>query len=550
MKPLYRLLTLPTEQVDQIHRALYILGLMTIACGLAWSNALMSIGQFILAGNWLLEADFQAKWQRSKQQRHLGILLSIFALVLVGFLWTENFEYALKDARIKFPLFLLPLIIGTSERLKKKELRIILGVYLMSLLLLYLSSLAKYFGIFSHTSIGDKRELSIFISHIRYGLNLLVGALISIHFSKLLMNKRNPGSGPSTPFRNQLRTLVSAPNLLAVILFTSLVILELYTALLIGLIIIGIYLLKIILFGKLNLYLKSTILIFVLILITIGAYQVRQVYLNFHSLPEMSYDQEEMKDFTEAGNLYFHKEDDRRKENGVYLYRYYQEKELSESWESRSQIPIDEKDLKGNLLRNTLIRFLSSKGFPKDATGVAKLTEEEISAIEQGIPNRYYLDHWPWQNRIYTTLYEIETYREFGYAEGFSLGMRLEFWKTAKKIIEQQPLLGVGTGDVQDAFDLQYYLDKTSLSEKNRRRAHNQYLTIWLTYGVFGLLYFLFYLLWPLKGNLDGFYPIFLAVAMLSFLTEDTLETQAGVTFFAFFNALFVLGMPQESNSR
>ena len=211
------------------------------------------------------------------------------------------------------------------------------------------------------------------------------------------------------------------------------------------------------------------------------------------------------------------------------------------------KLAYDSTDQKGNPIRKTLIRFLSSKGLTKDAEGISILNDEEISAIEQGIPNRYYLDHWPWQNRIYTTLYELETYQEFGYAEGFSLGMRLEFWKTAKSIIEQQPLLGVGTGDVQDAFDLQYYLDETSLSEKNRRRAHNQYLTIWLTYGIFGLFFFLFYLLWPLKGNWNGIYPIFLAIAMLSFLTEDTLESQAGVTFFAFFNALFVLGMPQKS---
>lgn len=548
MKPLYRLLPLAEEQVDQLHRLLYLLGLATIACGLAWSNALMSIGQFILAGNWLLEADFEAKWARSKQQRHLGLLLSIFALVLAGFLWTENLDYALKDARIKLPLLLLPLFIGSTARLKIKELRAILGVYLITLSLLYLSSLLKYFGLFSEASIQDKRELSIFISHIRYGLNLLLGSLLAIYYSPLLtgtqlMKLSKKGESPNIRRRPKRIWLL---YMLALTLFTSLVVLELYTALLIGLLIVGTYLLKVILFGKLNPLVKSSAIMLILLTLTTAIVQVRQVAADFHRKPEMSYDQDEMIKFSKLGNPYTHKRSDQRKENGVFLYRYLQEEELAKQWEEKSSLAFNDLDQKGNPVRKTLIRFLSAKGLSKDAEGMKQLTKEEIRAIEKGIPNPYYLEHWAWQNRLYTTIYELETYRRFGYAEGFSLGMRLEFWKTAKKIIAEQPLLGVGTGDVQDAFDLQYYLDQSSLSEKNRRRAHNQYLTIWLTYGVFGLLYFLFYLLWPLKGNEHGFYPAFLAIVMLSFLTEDTLETQAGVTFFAFFNSLFVLGFPQE----
>ncbi len=286
MKPLSRLLPLPPEQVDQIHRALYILGLMTIACGLAWSNALMSIGQFILAGNWLLEGDFVAKWQQSKQQKHLGLLLSIFGLVLIGFLWSDNIEYALKDARIKFPLFLLPLFIGTTERLKKKEIRLIFGVYLITLLLLYLTSLAKSFGIFSDSPIGDKRELSIFISHIRYGLNLLLGALLAIYFAPMILGSKNAGLGLRTRPKR-----IWFIYILSFTLLTSLVVLELYTALLIGFLIIGIYILKLILFRKLNRYLKLSVFVLVLVVAGTGLFQIRQVYTDFQSLPEMNYDQ-------------------------------------------------------------------------------------------------------------------------------------------------------------------------------------------------------------------------------------------------------------------
>jgi hypothetical protein len=39
----------------------------------------------------------------------------------------------------------------------------------------------------------------------------------------------------------------------------------------------------------------------------------------------------------------------------------------------------------------------------------------------------------------------------------------------------------------------------------------------------------------------DYFYYVFLIIALSSMLTEDTLETQAGVTYFALFNSLLLL---------
>ena len=249
-----------------------------------------------------------------------------------------------------------------------------------------------------------------------------------------------------------------------------------------------------------------------------------------------------MSERTANGRKYYHDGDRLVKENGVYLWRYIQKKELKKEWRRRSDVSIDSTNLKGNKIYHTLIRFLSSKGLTKDSVGLSQLIDAEIRGIENGVPNVYYLNHLPIQNRVYSTLYELQIYREFNYAEGFSLAMRLEFWKTAWRIVKKQPVWGVGTGDVQDAFALQYHIDDSSLSEKNRR-AHNQFLTILLTFGIFGLIYFLYYLIVPLIKVENPFYPIFFLIVFLSFFTEDTLETQAGVTFFAYFNSLFALGL-------
>jgi hypothetical protein len=48
------------------------------------------------------------------------------------------------------------------------------------------------------------------------------------------------------------------------------------------------------------------------------------------------------------------------------------------------------------------------------------------------------------------------------------------------------------------------------------------------------------------KKTVDYLYITFFLIAVVSFLTEDTLETQAGVTFFAFFNSFFLFVFKKE----
>jgi len=81
------------------------------------------------------------------------------------------------------------------------------------------------------------------------------------------------------------------------------------------------------------------------------------------------------------------------------------------------------------------------------------------------------------------------------------------------------------------------------LSKDSRLRAHNQYLSIAVAFGIVGLVWFLITLFYPifLCGKSKSYlYVSFLLIAIVSFLTEDTLETQAGVTFYAFFNSFLL----------
>jgi O-antigen ligase len=126
---------------------------------------------------------------------------------------------------------------------------------------------------------------------------------------------------------------------------------------------------------------------------------------------------------------------------------------------------------------------------------------------------------------------------------------RFEFWKASICIIHDNWLTGVGTGDMNEAFQQQYVKSGTKLAPDQRWRSHNQFLSIFIGFGIFGLLWFLFSIFYPpvLLGKFnDYFFLIFIIIAMLSMIPEDTIESQAGVTFFAFFYSFLIFGRKED----
>jgi O-antigen ligase len=144
-------------------------------------------------------------------------------------------------------------------------------------------------------------------------------------------------------------------------------------------------------------------------------------------------------------------------------------------------------------------------------------------------------------SRINTIRYQLENSSN---PNGQSLLQRIEYWKTAIRIIQENPILGVGTGDVQDAFNEQYTKHKTKLQPEYWFRAHNMFLTVQLSFGILGSLLFLSFLYSFLKINFHSrqliAFCIFGAI-FASFFMEDTLETQTGVSLFAFFLGLYLV---------
>jgi hypothetical protein len=511
------------------HYYIYIFSLILLVVGLPLSKFLISLSQIILICNWFLEGDLRKKFSSFLKNKAALAASSILLLHFFGLLYTSDFAYGFKDIRIKIPLLLLPLIISTSEpislRVKHMVLKFLVAAVTVSTVI---STLILTDVI--HRDIADVRYVSIFISHVRMALLICISIFSCVWF---LMH----------PSEKKWRLLYAV---LTIWLFVFLVLVESMTgisALLIALASLGFYNVM-----RTERKILKWTMVTASVLILGGILYFGYSTYKRYSVTEIV-DTSKLEKFTANGNPYKHEtlSENSPTENGRYVWIYYCEEELKPAWNERSNYDYNWKDMRGNVIRFTLVRFMTSKGLRKDAEGFKNITDEEIRAIEKSIANVDYMS--PLSGRISEIIWEILLYKKTGDVNGHSITQRFEYWKAACGIISENPLLGVGTGDVQKAFDEQYERNHTRLNKEWRLRSHNQYLSIAVAFGLFGLAWFLFALIYPavkLKRLSDFLYFTFFVIAMVSFLTEDTLETQVGVTFFAFLNSFFLFNRTEK----
>jgi O-antigen ligase len=122
---------------------------------------------------------------------------------------------------------------------------------------------------------------------------------------------------------------------------------------------------------------------------------------------------------------------------------------------------------------------------------------------------------------------------------------RLVVWKAGIEVIRKHPVFGVGTGDVKDALLLEYQKENKLLVYNMRLNAHNQYLQTYIALGILGAVLLIILLVlpgWMAIRRIHFIYFSFLAVFAFNILVESMLEVQAGVVYYAFFNALIFFG--------
>lgn len=504
---------------------IYFLSLSLVALSLPLSPFLLSVSQFILIGNWILEGHFKDKLQIFKTRKGLWVFLLFFLLHITGMVYTADLLSGLHDLKIKLPLLLLPLVVGTSRPLTEKAINRLLIVFGTAT---FLSTLFCYYN-YTKAPMSDVREISIFISHIR--LSILVN--ISIFSFSYLILKYNHMTWIGYKIGGLLMIIwmIYFLNLLqsvtGIMVFVALVVL------------ISLHLFSL----TRSIFLRSGVLVFTaLIIIFLASNLIASIRL----FSEHQTEPENLDSLTMNGNPYAHNTGNREMEGGNYVWLYVCEKELEKEWNNKSKFEYKGEDLRRQELSITLIRFLTSKGLRKDSAGLSALSPEEIKLIENGIASAYYTNRGFPHPRIYQIVWELDSYSKGLNPSGLSVAQRIEYWKNGILIIKSNPIKGVGTGDVQKAFDEYYELYTSPLKPEYRLRAHNQFLTFAIAIGIPAMLLLLFALFYPAfsEKRWKLFLPqLIMLTAFISMLNEDTLETQAGVSFFAFFYTLFIFGM-------
>ncbi len=502
------------------HHYLYLTALTILFVGVSLSNVLMSIGTIWLIANWLLEGDFKTKLKRFKNDKIVWVFTAFFLFSLLSILWSENTEYAFHDIRIKLPFIVIPLVIGTTKPIEKKEILFLFYVFIVGLLFTSIFNYVNY-NLSDYFEL-DIRHMSYFISHVRLAVLINIGIAICLYlgFKKIL----NPMLiiGIISWF---IFYLFQSQTLIGYLLF----------------IILLVYSVSYWVFQS-----NKKVLQYGYLLLFFGTLTLMLLWINSiltESNTSQNEDFSKLEFYTINGNPYYHDTLSTQTENGNYVWLYISLDEMEKEWNKKSMMPYDSLDKKNQPLYGTLFRYMTSKNLRKDSLDFAQLTEQDIKNIENGRTN--YIINKGLTEKINELKDNYYMYKNDGDPNGHSFLQRMEHFKTAISIIQKNGLLGVGIGDVNLSFDREYEENNSKLNVENRMRSHNQFLTIFISHGVLGfILTILLFILPFFRKNQFIFITNFIVIALLfSFISEDTIETQAGVTIFSLFYSFFVLGL-------
>lgn len=478
--------------------------LCALGITISTSNFMMNLLWVLLSVNWLLGGNWRQRWLAIKSNPLLQAYIVLFILYLFGQIFTSNQSYGWHTVKQMLPVLLVPLVVLTSRPLTTFEFNSLKSHYVGTVAIVSLIGLIRYLTIENL----PYRDIVPFISHIRFSLNVCVCLCLlvveSLH-GKILWQR-----------------ILSV--VLVVWLFFYLLLQQSYT----GFVALAVVAVVAAILSRRR-WAVITCIAFLGLMAGTTIYHVRAYY---HLNPMY----QSMAATTVNGNPYA-VGDDYFIESGGYIHQLVCPEELYSEWPRHSQVPLDSIVDNGYNVYSALLRYLNASGLTKDSLGISRLTQDDIVAIEHGVANPAYLSQGSLKKTFGVILYEYETMRHYRCVQDFTMLERFELWKAACLAIAQNPLFGVGTGDVVDVHH-RTLETMDSVLVGTQKHVHNQYLTWLLMFGAIGALLLLVMFcraFWHLRLSSNLVAALYLTIILVSFLTEDTLDTLAGRMFFVFF---------------
>lgn len=142
------------------------------------------------------------------------------------------------------------------------------------------------------------------------------------------------------------------------------------------------------------------------------------------------------------------------------------------------------------------------------------------------------------RQKYYLMKYNWEQYQK-GNIGNLSDTQRILSYQIAFRVAAQQPWIGVGMGDLAAEQEKIY---KNEYPELEMMQPHNQFISYYAGTGIIGLILFILCFFFPLfhrRQYKNEWFLMFYCIVFSSFLTENTIFTSVGTTFYCFFLLLF-----------
>src|SRR3989304_10262896 len=141
---------------------IYFYLLILVAVSLPLSMFAISVSIILLTLNWIVEGQFKKKFQILKQRKSILVFVSIYLLHVIGMLYSSEIGYGLGDLKIKLPLLLFPVIIGTSRPLNFSHLKQLIFLFVIAVIVSTMFSMSALLGLLN-VEVIDIRDISVFV---------------------------------------------------------------------------------------------------------------------------------------------------------------------------------------------------------------------------------------------------------------------------------------------------------------------------------------------------------------------------------------------------
>ena len=497
---------------DKTKSIAFLIGIAFLFVGLTFSKAITSLVTVYFILFYIVQNEDKQSLAFLLKNISLRYFILLVGWMTLSLLWSKNKTNGIQLFGSNLNFFIWPiLMVLFSDKINRYYRKILL----LFTFIVTLVSLIHFTNFQFLDGYHDIREMALHVSHIRFSLMIVIALFISIYF-----------------LMNELKTSL---RVLWFFVISWLLFYTYYSQVLSGVLAIlgGLFgIISYIIFKNSHRGVKGIAITMVFLLSILFTWLVYDI-----SSPEVFVLPKKLDTHTKLGNRYENNIHSKIIENGHFLDLYYCEKEVDSSWKLRSDVSLEDLSPRGYRYKYVLKRYLTSKGLRKDSFGVKTLSSQDIINIESGIPSVVELE------KGFLTRYKQLKYELSGNLDpnGHSILQRFEFWKASKMIIIENWFLGVGLGSSKDAFLKKYKKMNSKLLIENQWESHNQFLSIWISFGIVGLLLFILWLTSIFKNTLKNNWlqvTIF-GVLIFSFFVEDTLSTLVGMTLFAFFAGIF-----------